>query len=74
MRARRTTESGRVADKTAQTIYIDADPSTVMDVIADIGSGTGYFAVRLARAVAEAFAMLPERRSKSIGVDLSKVR
>src|SRR6478735_6924676 len=27
-----------VADKTAQTIYIDAEPSTVMDVIADIGS------------------------------------
>jgi len=27
-----------VADKTAQTIYIDADPGTVMDVIADIGS------------------------------------
>jgi ribosome-associated toxin RatA of RatAB toxin-antitoxin module len=27
-----------VADKTAQTIYIEADPSTVMDVIADIGS------------------------------------
>jgi ribosome-associated toxin RatA of RatAB toxin-antitoxin module len=27
-----------VADKTAQTIHIDADPSTVMDVIADIGS------------------------------------
>ena len=27
-----------VAEKTAQTIYIDADPSTVMDVIADIGS------------------------------------
>jgi ribosome-associated toxin RatA of RatAB toxin-antitoxin module len=27
-----------VADKTAQTIFIDADPSTVMDVIADIGS------------------------------------
>jgi ribosome-associated toxin RatA of RatAB toxin-antitoxin module len=27
-----------VADKTAQTIYIDADPSTVMEVIADIGS------------------------------------
>jgi ribosome-associated toxin RatA of RatAB toxin-antitoxin module len=27
-----------VADKTAQTIYIDADPDTVMDVIADIGS------------------------------------
>ena len=26
-----------MADKTAQTIYIDADPSTVMDVIADIG-------------------------------------
>ena len=27
-----------VADKTTQTIYIDADPVTVMDVIADIGS------------------------------------
>ena len=27
-----------VADKTAQTIFIDADPRTVMDVIADIGS------------------------------------
>ncbi|MCT7660201.1 SRPBCC family protein [Mycobacterium deserti] len=27
-----------MADKTAQTIYIDADPSTVMDVIADIES------------------------------------
>ncbi len=27
-----------VADKTSQTIYIDADPGTVMDVIADIGS------------------------------------
>jgi len=27
-----------VADKTAQTIYIDADPATVMDVIADIRS------------------------------------
>jgi ribosome-associated toxin RatA of RatAB toxin-antitoxin module len=27
-----------VADKTAQTIYIDADPRTVMDVIADIGA------------------------------------
>jgi ribosome-associated toxin RatA of RatAB toxin-antitoxin module len=27
-----------VADSTAQTIYIDADPGTVMDVIADIGS------------------------------------
>jgi ribosome-associated toxin RatA of RatAB toxin-antitoxin module len=27
-----------VADKTAQTIYIDADPRTVMDVIADISS------------------------------------
>jgi ribosome-associated toxin RatA of RatAB toxin-antitoxin module len=27
-----------VADKTAQTIYIDADPATVMDVIADIDS------------------------------------
>jgi ribosome-associated toxin RatA of RatAB toxin-antitoxin module len=30
--------SDQVAEKTAQTIYIDADPSTVMDVIADIGS------------------------------------
>jgi ribosome-associated toxin RatA of RatAB toxin-antitoxin module len=30
--------SNQVAEKTAQTIYIDADPSTVMDVIADIGS------------------------------------
>jgi ribosome-associated toxin RatA of RatAB toxin-antitoxin module len=27
-----------VAEKTTQTIYIDADPRTVMDVIADIGS------------------------------------
>ncbi|AWT55132.1 SRPBCC family protein [Mycolicibacterium smegmatis] len=27
-----------MADKTAQTIYIEADPKTVMDVIADIGS------------------------------------
>lgn len=27
-----------MADKTAQTIYIDADPRTVMAVIADIGS------------------------------------
>ena len=27
-----------MADKTAQTIYIDADPDTVMEVIADIGS------------------------------------
>jgi ribosome-associated toxin RatA of RatAB toxin-antitoxin module len=27
-----------VADKTAQTIYIEADPSTVMGVIADIAS------------------------------------
>ncbi len=31
-------ELATVADKTAQTIYIDADPRTVMDVIADIGS------------------------------------
>jgi ribosome-associated toxin RatA of RatAB toxin-antitoxin module len=30
--------SDQVAEKTAQTIYIDADPSRVMDVIADIGS------------------------------------
>ncbi|ABK76083.1 SRPBCC family protein [Mycolicibacterium smegmatis] len=27
-----------MADKTAQTIYIEADPKTVIDVIADIGS------------------------------------
>ena len=27
-----------MADKTAQTIYIDADPASVMDVIADIGA------------------------------------
>ena len=27
-----------MADKTAQTIHIDADPRTVMDVIADVGS------------------------------------
>lgn len=27
-----------MAEKTAQTIYIDADPGTVMDVIADIGA------------------------------------
>ncbi|MGH3597070.1 MAG: SRPBCC family protein, partial [Mycobacterium sp.] len=27
-----------MAEKTAQTIYIDADPSMVMKVIADIGS------------------------------------
>lgn len=27
-----------MADKTAQTIHIDADPRTVMDVIADIGA------------------------------------
>jgi ribosome-associated toxin RatA of RatAB toxin-antitoxin module len=31
-------EEKHVADKTSQTIYIDAEPSTVMDVIADIGS------------------------------------
>jgi ribosome-associated toxin RatA of RatAB toxin-antitoxin module len=33
-----------VADKTSQTIYIDADPSTVMDVIADIGSYPDWIA------------------------------
>lgn len=27
-----------MADKTAQTIFIEADPGTVMDVIADVGS------------------------------------
>ncbi|EHB53587.1 cyclase/dehydrase [Mycolicibacterium rhodesiae JS60] len=31
-------ELATVADKTAQTIYIDADPRTVMDAIADIGA------------------------------------
>ena len=31
-------EEKTLADKTAQTIYIEADPGTVMDVIADIGS------------------------------------
>jgi ribosome-associated toxin RatA of RatAB toxin-antitoxin module len=31
-------EAVTVADRTAQTIFIDADPRTVMDVIADIGS------------------------------------
>jgi ribosome-associated toxin RatA of RatAB toxin-antitoxin module len=30
--------SNQVAEKTAQTIYIEADPTTVMKVIADIGS------------------------------------
>lgn len=41
MESRAPTGEGRflgVAEKTAQTIYIEADPSTVMDVIADIGS------------------------------------
>lgn len=37
--ARRSDEEEKtLADKTAQTIYIEADPGTVMDVIADIGS------------------------------------
>jgi ribosome-associated toxin RatA of RatAB toxin-antitoxin module len=36
--AQRGEGSDQVAEKTAQTIYIDAAPSTVMDVIADIGS------------------------------------
>lgn len=31
-------KAATVADRTAQTIYIDADPRTVMDVIADIAS------------------------------------
>jgi len=40
VRPRLLTGEGRdqVAEKTTQTIYIDADPGTVMDVIADIGS------------------------------------
>ena len=40
MAAKETREAGNVhvADKTAQTIFIDADPATVMDVIADIDS------------------------------------
>jgi len=33
-----------VADSTSQTIYIDADPATVMDVIADIGSYPDWIA------------------------------
>lgn len=33
-----------MADKTAQTIYIEADPKTVMDVIADIGSDPEWVA------------------------------
>ena len=33
-----------MADKTSQTIYIDADPATVMDVIADIGSYPDWIA------------------------------
>ena len=33
-----------MADKTTQTIYIDADPATVMDVIADIGSYPDWIA------------------------------
>jgi len=33
-----------VADSTSQTIYIDANPSTVMDVIADIGSYPDWIA------------------------------
>ena len=31
-------KAATVAEKTAQTIYIDSGPGTVMDVIADIGS------------------------------------
>lgn len=31
-------EAKTVADKTAQSIHVDADPGTVMEVIADIGS------------------------------------
>lgn len=31
-------KAATVADKTSQTIYIDADPGSVMDVIADIGA------------------------------------
>ena len=33
-----------MADSTSQTIYIDANPSTVMDVIADIGSYPDWIA------------------------------
>ncbi len=43
-----------MADKTAQTIYIDADPSTVMDVIADIGSYPDWVADNQEAEVLEA--------------------
>jgi ribosome-associated toxin RatA of RatAB toxin-antitoxin module len=51
--------SDQVAEKTAQTIYIDADPGTVMDVIADIGSYpewiTEYKEVEVLEADAEGY-------------------
>ena len=44
-----------MAEKTAQTIYIDADPSTVMDVIADIGSYPDWVSEYKEAEVLEAF-------------------
>ncbi|MBX7431654.1 SRPBCC family protein [Mycobacterium sp. Y57] len=44
-----------MADKTAQTIYIDADRSTVMDVIADIGSYPDWVAEYTDAEVLEAY-------------------
>jgi ribosome-associated toxin RatA of RatAB toxin-antitoxin module len=49
-------ESDQVAEKTAQTIYIDADPNTVMDVIADIGSYPDWVSEYKEAEVLEAYA------------------
>jgi ribosome-associated toxin RatA of RatAB toxin-antitoxin module len=49
-------ESDQVAEKTAQTIYIDADPGTVMDVIADIGSYPDWVSEYKEAEVLEAYA------------------
>ena len=43
-----------MADSTAETIYIDADPGTVMDVIADIGSYPEWVSEYKATEVLEA--------------------
>lgn len=44
-----------MADKTAQTIYIEADPSTVIDVIADIESYPEWVAEYKETEVLEAY-------------------
>ena len=44
-----------MAEKTAQTIYIDAEPSTVMDVIADIGSYPDWVSEYTEAEVLEAY-------------------